>query len=104
MKGTWRNGRGVAGRDQLREEVVRLLAVREAGERAVLTLEEHAREDQHIRQEARLTLAEPELPDRLDALRRDAVAEAVGNRLDHRKSSARRGSTLRPPRPPPLRP
>jgi len=39
----WRNRRGVAAGNELREKVVRLLAVRETSERTVLPLEEHAR-------------------------------------------------------------
>ena len=43
--------RGVAGRDELGEKVVCLLAVGQTGERAVLPFEEHAGEDQHVHRE-----------------------------------------------------
>ena len=60
VKRARRDRRGVPGGDEPGEKVVRLLAMREAGERAVLPLQEHAREDEHMDQEPRLALGEPE--------------------------------------------
>jgi hypothetical protein len=98
--------RSVAGRDELGEEVMCLLAVRDAGEQPVLPFDEHAGEDEHMHQKPRLTLGKPEPHEGADPRGTDAVAEARRDGLHHMKSSATRGSNPRPPlRPlPPPRP
>jgi hypothetical protein len=95
-----RDRRGVAGRDELRQEVVCLLTVRETSEGAVLAFEEYAREDLHVHEKPRLALGEPKAHERANPRRADAVAEAYRNRFHHTKSSATRGSKARPPRRP----
>src|SRR5262245_4124316 len=98
MKGARRDGRRMARRDELREKVGCLLAVREAGERAVLPFDEDAGEDEHVDQEAGLTLGEPKARDGGNSRGADAVAEMARYGFHHRRnSSATRGSNPRPP-------
>ena len=93
----------VATADELRQKVVRLLAVDDTGEGAVLPLEEDAGEHQDVHQEAGLTLREAEARDCMDAVFADAVAHVGHSQFSHpRNSSARRGSSPRPPRRPVL--
>jgi hypothetical protein len=94
------DGRGVPGLDELGEKVLRLLAVRQTGEGAVLPLEEHAREDEHVHNKLRLPLGESKPHEDAHAGRADAVAQPRRDELHHRKSSATPGSTPRPPRRP----
>src|SRR5436309_768550 len=105
VKSTRGERRGVAGRDELRQKVVRLLPVCQASERPVLPFEEHPGEDQHMDQKPCLALGEPPSHEGADSRRTDAVTEANRDGLHHRNSSATRGSNARPPlRPPPPRP
>ena len=67
-----RDRRGVPVSDELGEKVVRLLAVRETGERAVLPFEKHAGEDEHVDEKPRLADREAQIHQRLDATRADA--------------------------------
>jgi hypothetical protein len=101
-----RDGRRVPVRHEPGEEVVRLLPVRHAREGAVLALEEHAREDEHVQQKARVALAEAQVHERLDPTGTDALARVRGDDQLQKNSSATRGSNDRPPRPrlTPLRP
>ena len=66
---------GKATADQAVDEVVRLLPVRDAGEAAVLALDEHARMQHDRHEEARLALGEPERLEVGGAFRHE-VAEA----------------------------
>jgi len=54
---------------------VRLLAVRDASERAVLPLDEDAGEDENVHQEPRVPLAEAQVHEGLDASGPDTVSE-----------------------------
>src|SRR5213594_3122125 len=95
--------RHVACCDELGEEVMCLLAVREAGERPVLPFDKHAGEDEHMDQKPRLALRKPEPHEGANPCGTDAVAEARRDGFHHMKSSATRGSNPRPPlRPLPL--
>ena len=94
--------RGVAAADELGHEVPRVLAMGDAGERPVLSLDKDAGVDQDRHQEARLTPGEAERGESLDALGPDAVTPFAGEPEIHRKSFATRGSKgWPPPRPPP---
>ena len=91
--------------DQPRDEVVTLLPVHYAGELAVLPLEEHAGEHEHMRQEAGLALGHAERLDSGDA--GPAHAGVVGERdaaRAHASSSSARRRCREPPRPPPTPP
>jgi hypothetical protein len=95
--------------DERFDEVGALLSVDDASEAAVLALDEHARVQQHIQQEARLALSKPERGDRIGAL---FVGELAGPVVGHgwqfhlRSSSAMRGcrEPARPRPPPALQP
>src|SRR5712691_8255712 len=89
--------RRVAGRDELGEEVMCLLAVYEAGERPVLPFDEHAGEDEYMNQKPRLALGKPEPHEGANPRGTDAVAQARRDRFHHMNSSAKRGSNPRPP-------
>ena len=83
------------------EEVVGLLAVDDARERAVLSLHEDAAVQHHRDQEAGLALREPERGDRLRAVDREAVDIPALRRKWQRHTN----SSARPPnRPPPRLP
>jgi hypothetical protein len=97
MQRAGRDRGGIAAADELGEKVVRVLAVSDVGERAVLPFDEDAPVHQHVHQEAGLTLGEAERHDGLDACRSDAVAQFLGGPEIHTKSSATRGSNGRPP-------
>ena len=91
--------------DERLDEVRALLAVDDAGEAAVLALDEDARVQQHVQQEPRLTLGEAERRDGFHALGiRQVDGPAVRcRRQRHRiNSSMIRGCAVR--RPPPPRP
>ena len=91
--------------DERLEEVRALLAMDDAGEAAVLALDEDARVQQHVQQEPRLTLGEAERRDGFHALGVGQVDRpAVGcRRQRHRSNSSMiRGCAVR--RPPPPRP
>src|SRR5262249_56752262 len=75
--------------DELREELARLLAVDDAGERAVLPEQTHPGVLHHEHEKARLAFSESEFDDG-----RDTVL-----RLHQNTSSARCGSNGRPPLP-----
>ena len=60
--------------DQRGQEVVRLLAVGQSGEGAVLPLEEHPGEDQDVGQEPRLAFGEANFHEGKNASRLDALA------------------------------
>jgi len=80
--------------DKSLDEVGALLAVDDAGERAVLPLDEDARMQQHVEEKARLALSEAERRDRVEALGiRDVDRPSVrrGRQLHPSNSSARRG-------------
>src|SRR5205809_263638 len=98
MKRTRRDRSRVPAVDELGQEVVCFLPVDQPGEGAVLSFQEHAREDQNVDQEARLAFGEAELPDRRDSPWPDALADfRPDGSQDHRKSSAKPGSNPRPP-------
>ena len=92
----------VSALDEPPQEVMRLLAVGDAGERAVLALDEDAAVDQHFDQEARLALREAKGTDGFGSLRRQLIDVPVRRRLRqvHKNASAARGSNGAP-RPPP---
>src|SRR5713226_8971391 len=60
MEGARRDDGGVPAPDQLREKVMGLLAVGDAGKGAVLPLEEHTGMHQHADEKPRLTLGKTE--------------------------------------------
>jgi hypothetical protein len=70
---------GIASADELGEKVMRVLAVSDVCERAVLPFDEDAGVHQHVHQEAGLTLGEAERHDGVDAFRSDAVAQFFGS-------------------------
>ena len=91
--------------DERLEEVRALLAMDDAGEAAVLALDEDARVQEHVQQEPRLTFGEAERRDGFHPLGIGQVdCPAVGfRRQRHRiNSSMIRGCAVR--RPPPPRP
>ena len=75
--------------DQLGEKVVRLLSVGDAGERAVLPLDEHAGVQHHRDEKPRLALREPERFYRVNAVAGDLFdVPTIGwLRKVHRNSS-----------------
>jgi hypothetical protein len=80
--------------DESLDEVGALLAMDDAGERAVLALDEDAGVQQHVEEKARLALSEAERRDRVEALGiRDVDRPSVrrGRQLHPSSSSASRG-------------
>src|SRR2546426_6946695 len=73
MECAGRDDGGVPAPDKLREKVVGLLAVDDAGKGAVLPLEEHPGMHQHADEKARLTLGKPEGRNGGDACRASAI-------------------------------
>jgi hypothetical protein len=102
MQRAGRDRDGIAAADELGEKVLRVLAVSDVGERAVLPFDEDARVHQHVNQEAGLALGEAERHDRVNAFRPDAVPQFLWSPEIHIKSSATRGLDGRPPLRPPL--
>ena len=92
------DGPGVAADHEPVEEVVRLLAVGDAGEGAVLPLQKDAAVDEDQGEKPRLARAEPEQLDAVDPLLVGAVTQAVPAGVGHTKSAARSGSRALPPR------
>src|SRR6185436_18293019 len=101
-KGAAADGNGKLLVDQLAQEVSCLLAMDDAGEGAVLTLEKDARVQHDRHQKPRLPLAEAESLDRSRALVGDHGEVPVIGRLKgvHRNSSAILGCGVPPPFPP----
>src|SRR4051812_46566745 len=101
MQRTHRNRLGhPTGRESL-EEVVRLLAVDDPGEGAVLPLDEDATVEHHRDQEARLSLGEAERGHRLGPVEGEGVDVplARGNWQAHTNSSASPPNRRPPPFP-----
>ena len=84
----------IATPDKLVEEGIALRPVRDSGNARILPRDAHAGVPHHKYQEARLTLAEAEFGDGLDAI--------VGRH--HRQNSSAKPPWRPPPLPPPLRP
>jgi hypothetical protein len=78
-----RDRRGEAPLDEARDEVRALLAVNDAGEAAVLALDEDAGVQQHVQQETCLALGETERRDRLQALCVGQVVRIVRPRASY---------------------
>jgi hypothetical protein len=94
MKLAHRNRRCESSLDERLDEVGALLTVYDAGERAVLTLDEDAGVKQHVHEKARLPLGEAERRDRVDALGvRDLDRPSIWRRgqVHPSSSSASRG-------------
>ena len=102
MQCAWTDLARKATADQAVDEVVRLLPVRDAGEAAVLALEEHARMQHDGHEEPRLTLGEPERLEVGGAFRHEvAKAPDVAHRITR---GAPRSIADLDERPPPPRP
>jgi hypothetical protein len=97
MQRAGRDDRGVPVGDELREKVMRLLAVYQTGERAVLAFDEHAGEDQDVGEKPGLPLGESKPHEPADPRGTHALSEANRDRVHHRKRSATCGSNPRPP-------
>src|SRR4051794_10593025 len=86
------------------EEVRALLAMDDAGEAAVLALDEDARVQEHVQQESRLTFGEAERRDAFHAFRVrqvDGPTVRLGRQRHRSSSSIIRGCAVRPPPPRP---
>jgi hypothetical protein len=88
MEGAERDGGGVAAAEELLQEIMCLLPVRDAGELPVLPLQEDAAMEEHVQEEARLPLREAKVSDGVDARLVRTVSEDVPAPLRHRRPRA----------------